>query len=166
MAVQLSAFGQIDGCGEAAMMNEIYQRGPIVCSIAADNDFTYGYRGGVYRGKNSTDVDHNVEVVGWGEEGETKFWHVRNSWGTFWGEMGFFKVQRGNNHLMLEACDCWYGNPTWEMEKDVRSGMLGGSMYGTVPFKKAGVAITDVADGVVRDVGHLEDVRAVLRGRA
>lgn len=139
---KVAAFGMIDGCGPAAMMNEIYQRGPIVCSIAADAPFTYGYRGGVYDGANSTDVDHNVEVVGWGEEGGVPYWHVRNSWGTFWGEMGFFKIQRGHNHMMLEACDCWYANPTWQMESDVLAGKLGGSMYGTVPRKKA----ADVAD--------------------
>lgn len=79
--VQLAAFGRIDGCGEKAMMNEIFQRGPIVCSIATDSDFVYGYRGGIYEGKNSTEVDHNVEVVGWGLENGEPYWHVRNSWG-------------------------------------------------------------------------------------
>ena len=63
------------------MMNEIYQRGPIVCSIATDSAIMYDYRSGVYDGKNSTEVDHNVEVVGWGIEDATPYWHIRNSWG-------------------------------------------------------------------------------------
>ena len=27
-------------------------------------------------------------MVGWGEEDGVKFWHVRNSWGTYWGKVG------------------------------------------------------------------------------
>jgi hypothetical protein len=55
-------------------MNEIHQRGPIVCSIATDNAIMYGYRSGVYDGANSTDVDHNVEVVGWGVQDNKQYW--------------------------------------------------------------------------------------------
>ena len=63
-------------------MSEIMQRGPITCSIACPDDFVFNYTGGVYTDKNnSTDVDHDVEVVGWGHEDGKDFWHVRNSWG-------------------------------------------------------------------------------------
>ena len=111
---QVAAYGKIEGCGPEAMMNEIHERGPIVCSIAADSPFSYGYRSGVYRGGNSSAIDHNVEVVGWGEEDGVPFWHVRNSWGTFWGEMGFFRIERGTNLLRYASrvvcvcvpCDC------------------------------------------------------------
>ena len=38
----------------------------------------------------SVQVDHDVEIVGWGQESVTgtPFWRIRNSWGTFWGELG------------------------------------------------------------------------------
>lgn len=45
------------------------------------------------------------------------------SWGTYWGELGFFKLQRGVNSLQLEAGDCWYAIPTWQDERDVRAGV-------------------------------------------
>ena len=65
-------------------MSEIMQRGPITCSIACPDDFIFNYTGGVYTDmNNSTDVDHDVEVVGWGHEDGKDFWHVRNSWGKF-----------------------------------------------------------------------------------
>ena len=92
------------------MMSEIYRRGPITCGIATPADFTYGYHGGVYHDpKNYTrdSVDHDVEVVGWGEEAGQPVWIVRNSWGTFWGELGFFKLPRGINSLFIEDGDCW-----------------------------------------------------------
>ena len=59
-----------------------------------------------------TEIDHDVEVVGWGVDKQSglKFWHVRNSWGTYWGALGFFRVQRGaggNGALQIESGDCW-----------------------------------------------------------
>ena len=165
------------------MMNEIFQRGPIVCSIAADDELVYSYRGGVYRGANATDVDHDVEVTGWGVEEATgaKYWHVRNSWGSFWGELGFVKIQRGNNHLSLEACDCWYGNPTWETETEILDGARAGTMAGTVPAAarraapRAPAAAAAVAAAPVPpelssweagERAHLQGVRALLRAHA
>ena len=68
----LESYGQVEGTGEAAMMNEIRARGPLVCSIATPEDFDYGYHGGVAVDKtNSTDVDHDVEVVGWGVDDDS-----------------------------------------------------------------------------------------------
>lgn len=63
--------------------------------------------------------------------------HVRNSWGTFWGTMGFFKLQRGVNALQIEAGDCWYAQPTWEDEADVRSGAKVGTMWGIMTPEEA-----------------------------
>ncbi|EFN53799.1 hypothetical protein CHLNCDRAFT_136485 [Chlorella variabilis] len=125
----LSAFGKLEEPGELSMMNEIFHRGPITCSMATPEVFDYGLHTSVdvYPSNISdpSEIDHDVEVVGWGqEEGEhgLKYWVIRNSWGTYWGEMGFFKMQRGVNALQLEAGDCWYAIPTWEDEQAVRSG--------------------------------------------
>lgn len=100
-----------------AMAAEVYARGPIVCSVATPDDFTYGYRGGVYADPyNYTrdDVDHDVEVVGWGE---TKrggpFWVVRNSWGSFWVSglfylfIYFFFCVRARARARERVCVCF-----------------------------------------------------------
>lgn len=113
------------------MMSEIHQRGPIACSIATPDDFVYNFSSGVYMDKgHAKDVDHDVEVVGWGEEDGTPYWLVRNSWGTYWNELGFFKLLRGANALHIESGDCWYAEPEYSMERDVVEGRLEGSMYG------------------------------------
>ena len=73
------------------------------------------YTDGIYydtTGKDSE--DHEISVVGWGEENGIKYWRVRNSWGSHWGEDGFFRVVRGVNNLGIEA-DCSWAVPrdTW-----------------------------------------------------
>jgi len=91
-------------------MAEIYARGPIACSVAVTDAFV-AYTGGIFDDKtNSTETDHAISVVGWGEEGNTKFWVVRNSWGTYWGEEGWFRVVRGVNNLGIEG-ECSFGVP-------------------------------------------------------
>lgn len=96
------------------MMNEIMQRGPISCSIAVPaslEDYTYGI---YYDQTGATREDHVISVVGWGEENGTKYWRIRNSWGSHWGEDGFFRLVRGVNNINIEG-DCDWGTPldTW-----------------------------------------------------
>ena len=59
-------------------------------------------------------VVHAVSIVGYGVEDGQKFWTVRNSWGSHWGEQGFFRVCRGTNNIAIES-DCNWATPvdTW-----------------------------------------------------
>jgi len=95
--------------GEDEMMNEIYERGPIACGVNAGP--LLNYSGGVF-GKHDQPrfnfVDHIVAVVGWGvDENGVKYWDMRNSWGEYWGEMGWARVERGFNILKLESSCDW-----------------------------------------------------------
>jgi cathepsin X len=100
--VTISNYGSISGA--TAMQNEIYNRGPISCGIDASRILKYTTGINSMRG---TGVDHVISVVGWGVEGTTQYWHVRNSWGEYWGEAGYIRVAMGHNYLDLESQCAW-----------------------------------------------------------
>jgi cathepsin X len=91
--------------GVEAMMSEIYQRGPISCTVAVTDEFEK-YTGGVFEDKTGkTSLDHGIVVAGWGvdETTNTEYWVGRNSWGTYWGERDWFRIVKGKNNLGIEA---------------------------------------------------------------
>jgi len=100
--------------GEQAMMQEIYQRGPIACGVAV-TEAMENYTSGVFEDTTGdVNIEHEISVVGYGEEAGTPYWLIRNSWGTHWGLQGFMKLVRGKNNLAIET-DCTWATPvdTW-----------------------------------------------------
>jgi len=92
--------------GASDMQKEIFARGPIACGVAASP--IEDYTGGIVTGHRLSLQDHVVSVVGWGTDATVgKYWIVRNSWGSYWGEMGFFRVEMGKNSLRLESSCTW-----------------------------------------------------------
>merc|ERR1719181_220317 len=86
-----------------ATMKEIYARGPISCGIDASPILQY--TGGIAT-MDGESVDHVISVVGWGTDATLgKYWIVRNSWGEYWGEMGYIRVQFGK--LLVEDQCAW-----------------------------------------------------------
>ena len=104
--------------GEEAMKAEIYNRGPIACDVAVPQALD-DYTGGIYCDETGDmDVVHVVSVVGYGEEDGQKYWLVRNSWGTHWGEQGFFRVCRGTNNIAIESYCSWaVPTDTWTEQR-------------------------------------------------
>mmetsp|Transcript_120795 Transcript_120795/g.385653 ORF Transcript_120795/g.385653 Transcript_120795/m.385653 type:complete len:659 (-) Transcript_120795:129-2105(-) len=101
----IAEYGTIQG--KDAMMKEIFNRGPISCGVDAGK--ILNYTGGIVTAKGE-EIDHSISVVGWGtDSAEGLFWIVRNSWGEYWGEHGYFYVKSGA--LKLEEGSCSWATP-------------------------------------------------------
>lgn len=83
---------------EGDLVTAVGTIGPI--SVAIDASNLSPYASGIYDGSCSPyTLDHGVLAVGYAttEDGQD-YWLVKNSWGSSWGEEGYFKLKRGENH--------------------------------------------------------------------
>ena len=71
---------------------------PIAVAIEADTRYFQSYSGGIIDSPScGTTLDHGVLIVGYGEENGTKYWILKNSWSTSWGEQGYFRILRSDS---------------------------------------------------------------------
>lgn len=120
--------------GADNMKAEIFARGPISCGIQATTTFE-SYSGGIYSEHiDFPFINHEIAVVGWGVENGVEYWIGRNSWGTYWGEKGFFRIKMNSDNLGIET-DCTYGVPKLPEADDAT---LPTSLFTTNPNVKKG----------------------------
>lgn len=100
---------------EKEIMKEITDNGPVQATMEVKEDF-YMYKTGIYRHSLPASLlppnhqpsgFHSVKIVGWGEEyihgHRHKYWICANSWGSSWGENGYFRIVRGTNECEIES---------------------------------------------------------------
>lgn len=95
---------------EKEIQAAIREQGPVETGFQVYEDFMT-YKSGVYHHVAGKLLGgHAVKIIGWGVEGTEKYWIVANSWGTGWGERGFFRIRRGTNECGFEK-DAVAGKP-------------------------------------------------------
>ncbi|KAL6130476.1 hypothetical protein ACLB2K_068855 [Fragaria x ananassa] len=68
---------------------------PVSVAIDASGFAMQLYSSGIFSGLLcGKSLDHGVTAVGYGEENGLKYWIVKNSWGTNWGESGYIRITR------------------------------------------------------------------------
>lgn len=96
---------------------EIYSRGPVATTINASP--LRDYQGGILDDETaSTQSNHIVSITGFGKDADTgkDYWIIRNSWGEYWGEMGFAKIVAGKNMMGIEDHVAWATPGTFTTE--------------------------------------------------
>jgi cathepsin X len=97
----IASYGSVKGSDN--MQAEIYNNGPIACGINAEE--IVEYTGGVLDLPHKLKmINHIISIVGWGydKELDKQYWIIRNSWGSYWGELGFMRLVMGENQLGIE----------------------------------------------------------------
>jgi C1A family cysteine protease len=88
-----------DSQNETGLWSVVQNIGPQ--SICVDAEPWQTYRSGIYSGSACKhgyyDLDHCVHLTGYGVEAGQKYWLVKNSWGTSWGEKGYIRLAYGQN---------------------------------------------------------------------
>ena len=100
LVATLTGFGVLSNPTEASMLAAVTEFG--VLSVAMDASVLQFYTGGIitdYSGCGDSN-NHAVAVVGYGSEDGVAYFKVRNSYGTDFGEEGYFRI----SHDAAEGC--------------------------------------------------------------
>jgi len=119
---QVSGWGYVASApdrSDTAIVAALAKYGPGTLGI--DASCLRGYQSGVVRSCATQEVDHAVTLVGAGFDGDVPYWLVKNSWGTEFGEAGFFRVERNKGLLGIRGAmfACYVPGCTINLSEEV-----------------------------------------------
>jgi C1A family cysteine protease len=72
--------------------------GPVSVALSADTRYFQSYTGGILDSTACyTELNHGVLITGYGTDNGKKYWNVKNSWSSTWGEQGYVRILRSDS---------------------------------------------------------------------
>jgi len=94
----VSTFVYIKKGDEEALRNAVQYSGAVSIAYNAGSAAHANYDGGILDAPNCGNTPtHAVTLIGYGTEDGKDYWLLKNSWGDWWGEKGYFRMARGKN---------------------------------------------------------------------
>jgi len=99
---QISGYVNVTSGDQNALRVAIAKHGPVSIGIDASHRSLSFYSSGVYYepecGNTLNSLDHAVLAVGYGEINGKRYWLVKNSWSTYWGDGGYVLMDMKDNN--------------------------------------------------------------------
>jgi C1A family cysteine protease len=92
-SVTISGYENVPANDEKRLQAAVAKQPVSVAIDAGSYDFQF-YSKGIFTGQCGYQLNHGVTAVGYGNDGGRKYWLVKNSWGTGWGESGYIRMNR------------------------------------------------------------------------
>ncbi|MCQ2819728.1 MAG: C1 family peptidase [archaeon] len=106
---KVKSYQRIISEDEDEMKVALYEKGPLAAGL-----FSFPlmfYSGGIFDPLFSflcpATIDHAVTIVGYGSEWGVPYWLIKNSWGTDWGEDGYFRIRAGSGTCGINTFVFW-----------------------------------------------------------
>jgi cathepsin L len=109
--VKITSYEQVPRNSEDSLLKAVANQ-PVAVTIDTSGMFQR-YSSGILTGECGThNLNHGVTIVGYGTSNDgIKYWIVKNSWGTKWGEQGYIRMKRdidAKEGLCGIATEAWY----------------------------------------------------------
>lgn len=106
----VTSIATFTGCSDVAPNDQVslkaaVSKQPVSIAIEADTRYFQSYSSGILTSSDcGTSLDHGVLIVGYGEDKGEKYWLVKNSWSTTWGDNGYVKIARSDSRNDKGIC--------------------------------------------------------------
>jgi C1A family cysteine protease len=98
-----SPVAHFSSCSDVKPNDQVSLKGavsmqPVSVAIEADTRYFQSYTGGILDASTcGTTLDHGVLITGYGTDNGKKYWNVKNSWSSTWGEQGYVRILRSDS---------------------------------------------------------------------